>query len=75
MIVALLIGAINKRRRHFFWILTPPLLQVGSFLILSVCNFDQFLTIPPPIADAVYGWTHTKTYLKPQRSEILCKIL
>ena len=27
------------------------------FLILSVCNFDQFLTTPPtpPIADVVYG--------------------
>ena len=46
MIVALFIGAIHKRRRQFFRIFDTPLLDVGSFLVLSVGNFDQFLTPP-----------------------------
>ena len=51
-----LLGTIHKRRRHFFWIFDTPLPHVGSFLKLSVSNFDQFLTPPPlPIADVFYG--------------------
>ena len=41
------IGAIHKRRRQFFRIFDTPLPHVGSFLVLSVGNFDQFLTPPP----------------------------
>ena len=40
--------------------------HVGSFLVLSVCNFDQFLTpLPLPIADVVYEWPHS-------RDSVLC---
>ena len=40
-------GTIHKRRRQFFWIFdTPSPLSVVS-LVLSVGNFDQFLTQPP----------------------------
>ena len=37
-----------KRRRQFFRIFDTPLTYVGSFLVLSVVNFDQFLTLPLP---------------------------
>ena len=37
-------GTIHKRRRQFFWIFDTPLSHVGSFLVLSVGNFDQFMT-------------------------------
>ena len=51
-----MLGTIHKRRRHFFRIFDTPLPHVGSFLVLSVGNFDQFLTPSPlPIADVVYG--------------------
>ena len=40
-------GAIHKRRRQFFRIFDNPLLHVGSFLVLSVVNFDQFWPLPP----------------------------
>ena len=43
-----ILGTIHKRRRQFFQILTPPLPHVGSFLALSVGNFDLFLTPPTP---------------------------
>ena len=43
----LILGTIHKRRRQFFWIFDTPLPHVSSFLVLSVANFDQFLT--PPI--------------------------
>ena len=47
---------IHKRRQLFFRIFDKPLPHVGSFLLLYVGNFDQFLTPPPlPIADVVYG--------------------
>ena len=36
--------AIHKRRWQFFRIFDTPLPHVGSFLVLSVGNFDQFLT-------------------------------
>ena len=50
------LGTIHKRRRQFFRIFDTPLPHVGSFLVLSVGNFDQFLTPPPlPIANVVYG--------------------
>ena len=51
-------GTIHKRRRQFqlFWIFVTPLAHVGSFIVQSVGNFDQFLTPPPlPIANVVYG--------------------
>ena len=35
-------GTIHKRRRQFFRIFDNPLLHVGSFLVLSVGNFNQF---------------------------------
>ena len=32
--------------------------HVGSFLVVSISNLDQFLTpLPLPIADVVYGWS------------------
>ena len=31
----------------FFWIFDTPLPHIGSFLVLSVGNFDQILTPPP----------------------------
>ena len=37
---------IHKQRRQFFWIFDTPFPHVGSFLVLSVGNFDQFLTPP-----------------------------
>ena len=40
-------GTIHKRRRQFFWIFDTPLSHVGSFLVLSVGNFDHFMTPPP----------------------------
>ena len=50
-------GTIHKQRRQFFQIFETPLPHVDSFLVLSVGNFDQFLTPPPlPITDIVYGW-------------------
>ena len=39
-------GTIHKRRRQFFRIFDTPLPHIGSFLILSLGNFDQFLTLP-----------------------------
>ena len=39
-------GSIHERRRQFFLIFDTPLPHVGSFLVLSVGNFDQFLTPP-----------------------------
>ena len=46
----------HNRRRQFFRIFDTPLAHVGSFLVLSIGNFDQFFTPPPlPIADVVYG--------------------
>ena len=38
---------------HDFWPLPPP---VGSFLLLSVGKFEEFLT-PPPYADVLNGWS------------------
>ena len=53
-------GAVHKRRRQFFWIFNTPFPHVGSFLVLSVSNLDQFLTPSPlQIADVVYGRPHT----------------
>ena len=50
------LGTIYKQRRQFFRIFAPPLPHVGIFLVLSVGNFDQFLTPPPlPIDDVFYG--------------------
>ena len=37
-------ATIHKGRRQFFWIFDT---HVGSFLVLSVGNFDQILTPPP----------------------------
>ena len=37
---------IHKRRRQFFRIFDTSLLHIGSFLVLSIGNFDQFLTPP-----------------------------
>ena len=52
-----ILGTIHKRRRHFFQIFDTLLHHVGSFLVLSVGHFDQFLTPPPlKIADVIYGW-------------------
>ena len=39
-------GTIHKRRRQIFWIFDIPLPHVGSSIVLSVGNFDQFLTPP-----------------------------
>ena len=44
--------AIHKQRDNFSGFFKPPS-HVGSFLVLSFGNFDQFLT--PPIANVVYG--------------------
>ena len=41
-------GVVHKRRRRFFQIFDTSLPHVGSFLVLSVSNFDQFLTPCPP---------------------------
>ena len=40
-------GAVHKWRWQFFQIFDTPLPHVGSFLVLSIGNFDQFLTPPP----------------------------
>ena len=41
---------------NFYGLLTTPS-PCRQILVLSVGNFDQFLTlIPLPIADVVYGW-------------------
>ena len=49
-----------------------PLYHIGSFLVLSVGNFDEFLTLHPlPIANVIYGrpyvckMIHVSVYLKP----------
>ena len=39
-------GTIHKRHWQLFRIYDTPLPHVGSFLVLSVGNFDQFLTPP-----------------------------
>ena len=63
----LCLGTIHKRRRRFFWIFDTPLLHVDIFLVLSVGNFDQFLTPPSlPIEDVVY-W-------RPLRVSSVCTI-
>ena len=55
----LALGSIHKQRRQFFQIFGTPSLMSVSFLVLSVGNFDQFLTLSPlPIADVVYEWPH-----------------
>ena len=41
------LGTIHKQRRQFFWIFDTPLPHIGSFLVPSVSNFDQFLSPPP----------------------------
>ena len=46
-IESLYLGTIHKRRRQFFRIFDTPLPHVGSFLVLSIVNFDQFLTPLP----------------------------
>ena len=48
------IGTIHKRCRQIFRTFDNPR---AVFLILSACNFERFLTLPPPlpIADVVYG--------------------
>ena len=52
------LGTFHKQRWHFFWIFDTPLSDVGSFLVLSDGNLDQFFPLPPPlpIGDVVYGW-------------------
>ena len=56
-------GTIHKRRRQFFRIFETSLTHVGSFLVLSVSNFDQFLTPPTiPITDVVYGKPRVNKY-------------
>ena len=43
------LGTIHKRRRQFFRIFVTPLPHVGSFLVPSVGNFDQFFDpVSPP---------------------------
>ena len=39
-------GTNYKWRRQFFQIFDTPLPHVGSFLVLSIGNFDQFFTSP-----------------------------
>ena len=41
------LGTIHKRRRQFFRIFDTPLPHVGSFIVLSVDDFEQFLTPLP----------------------------
>ena len=43
------LGTIHKQRQQFFRIFDTPLPHVGSFLLLFVGNFDQFLTPSPPL--------------------------
>ena len=43
----LALGSIHKQRRQFFQIFGTPSLMSVSFLVLSVGNFDQFLTPNP----------------------------
>ena len=38
---------VHKQRQHFFWIFDTPFPLVSSFLVLSISNYDQFLTPPP----------------------------
>ena len=62
------LGTIHKRRRQFFRIFDTPLPHVGSFLVLSVGNFDQFLIPPPlPIADFGYGRPQTESTMRKSR--------
>ena len=49
-------GTIHTQCRQFFQIFDTPSLASTVFLVLSVGNFDQFLTTPRfPSADVVYG--------------------
>jgi hypothetical protein len=49
-------GTIHKQCWQFFRIFDTPLPHVGSFLVQSDKNLDQFLTITPfLISDIVYG--------------------
>ena len=51
-------GTIHLKRRQILRIFLPLPPPVGSFLLLSVGKFGQFLT-PPPIrnADVLNGWS------------------
>ena len=42
-----IVGPSYKRCRQFFWIFNTPLSYIGSFLIVSIGNFDQFLPLSP----------------------------
>ena len=56
-------GTIHLRSRQIFTIFDPHPPPVGSFLLLSVGKFGQFLTPPPGApslknADVLNGWSH-----------------
>ena len=51
----LFIGTIHKRRLKCFQIFDTPLSYVGSFLVLSIGNFNQFLTPLSPL-HCVFKW-------------------
>ena len=56
------LGTIHLRRRQIFTIFDPYPSPIGSFLLLSVSKFGQFLTPPPPTpknADVLNGWSLT----------------
>ena len=40
------LGTIHKRRCHFFRIFDTPFPMSAVFLVLSICNFYQFMTPP-----------------------------
>ena len=58
-----MLGTIHKRRRQFLRIFDTPHPHVGSFLVLSVGNFDRFLTPLPPPNCGRHLWTAPKALL------------
>ena len=65
-----MLGTIQKQRPQFFWIFDTPLPYVGSFLVLSVGNFDQvFTTSPPPPNCRRRLWTAPYAYF------VICVVL
>ena len=56
------LGTIHLRRRQIFTIFDPYPSPIGSFLLLSVSKFGQFLTPPP--ANILNGWSHSSKIIK-----------
>ena len=65
-------GPFHKQRQHFFWIFNTPLPHVGTFSLLFVGNFGQFLTPPPHVE---HLGAHEIDFLKLSSKQIVISVL